>query len=325
MISVLVPAYNVEKYVGKTIESILKQTYIDFELILVDDGSTDLSGRICDDYAKTDNRIKVCHQTNQGVSAARNAALKLSSGDYIMFIDSDDIINERMLERMKWYIEKYRCDVAACRSEIWYGNGKKVTQPDYKTCDVLTPEQAMEKVSLADGMTASVCDKLFKAELLEGFHFEEGVVIGEDYGGIWEIFKKAGNIVRCPEVFYYYIQRNDSACYSGYTDKSVKVLGNYRNIKHEAKEKYPNLYESTLARVILEEMAIITSMVKADTYNQELINDIQQEIRRELLLYLKIKGVPVHLKCCAVLVAIHYKLLTVPYKLLFRSRITAQE
>lgn len=323
MISVLVPVYNVENYVGKTIESILRQTYADFELILVDDGSTDLSGKICDTYAKKDSRIKVYHQMNQGVSVARNTALKLSSGDYIIFIDSDDIINERMLERMKWYIEEYGCDIAVCKIAVRYTSGKEIIIPDYKVCDVLTSEKAMKKINLSKGMNASFCNKLLKAELLKDFHFEEGVVIGEDYGGLWDILKKAGNVVRCPEVLYYYMQRSNSVSYRGYTDKSVKVLENYRKIKSEAKNKYPNLYESTLAYELLQELAIIISMVKADTYDKELILDIRKEVKRELFQYLKIKDVPIHLKCCAVLVAIHYKLLTIPYRIFFKSRMTA--
>lgn len=323
MISVLVPVYNVEKYVSKTIESILRQTYTNFELILVDDGSTDLSGKICDDYAKTDNRIKVFHQMNQGVSVARNTALKQSSGDYVIFIDADDIINEHMLERMKWYIEEYKCDVATCKMEIRYTNGKRIVKPDFKVCDVLTSEKAMEKINFSDGMTASFGDKLFKAELLKNFHFEEGVVIGEDYGGLWDILKKAENIVRCPEVFYYYIQRSDSVSYRGYTDKSIKVLENYRKIKNEAKNRYPSLYESVLAYEVLQELAVVVSMIKADTYNKELIFDIRREVKKELFQYLKIKDVPIHLKCCAVLLTIHYKILTVPYKICFKSRMTA--
>lgn len=323
MISVIVPVYNVEKYVSKTIKSILKQTYKEFELILVDDGSTDSSGRICDEYAMKDNRIKVCHQTNQGVSAARNKALRLSTGDYITFIDSDDIVNKGMLEKMKWYIEEYKCDIAVCRMKSIFTNGKKIVYPDYETCDVLTAEDTIKRMNLSDGMNASFCNKLFKADLLKDFHFKEGVVIGEDYSGLWDVLNMAERVVRCPEVLYYYIKRSDSVSYRGYTNKSLNVLENYRRIKAEAKDKYPNLYESTLAYEILQEMAVIISMIKADKYNKELIKDIQKEVKKELIQYVKIKEVPLHLKCCVILVTIHYKLLTVPYKIFFNNRMKA--
>ena len=90
MVSIIVPVYNIEKYIDECIQSVLNQTYTAWELILVDDGSTDNSGNICDEYAKTDTRIKVLHQKNQGVSAARNIALDKAEGDYIMFLDADD-------------------------------------------------------------------------------------------------------------------------------------------------------------------------------------------------------------------------------------------
>lgn len=99
MVSIIVPIYNAEQYISKCIESILAQTYRDFELILVDDGSTDMCGKICDEYAKQDSRVHVIHQENKGVSAARNAGISLAKGEYIMFVDSDDFITENMLEK----------------------------------------------------------------------------------------------------------------------------------------------------------------------------------------------------------------------------------
>ena len=98
MVSIIVPIYNVEQYISKCIESILAQTYRDFELILVDDGSPDNCGKICDEYAKQDSRVHVIHQENSGLSAARNAGIDDAKGEYIMFVDSDDFITDNMLE-----------------------------------------------------------------------------------------------------------------------------------------------------------------------------------------------------------------------------------
>lgn len=114
MVSIIVPIYNVEQYISKCIESILAQTYRDFELILVDDGSTDMCGKICDEYAKQDSRVHVIHQENKGVSAARNAGISLAKGEYIMFVDSDDFITENMLEKMHDCIAESGSDIAIC-------------------------------------------------------------------------------------------------------------------------------------------------------------------------------------------------------------------
>lgn len=106
MVSIIVPIYNVEQYIPKCIESILAQTYRDFELILVDDGSPDNCGKICDEYAKQDSRVHVIHQENKGVSAARNAGISLAKGEYIMLVDSDDFITENMLEKCMTVLQK---------------------------------------------------------------------------------------------------------------------------------------------------------------------------------------------------------------------------
>ena len=119
-ISIIVPVYNVEKYLENCIESILNQTFKDFELILVDDGSTDNSGKICDIYEKKDSRIKVIHKNNGGLSSARNAGLDIACGKYVGFIDSDDSIHPRMYEILYDLIKKYESDISCCNYKKIY-------------------------------------------------------------------------------------------------------------------------------------------------------------------------------------------------------------
>ena len=112
----IVPVYNVEKYLPQCIDSILAQTYTDFELIIVDDGSTDRSGQICDEYKDKDSRVYVVHQENRGVSAARNAGIDMAKGEYIAFVDSDDVIHNQMLELLFFALTKYSVDISVCTS-----------------------------------------------------------------------------------------------------------------------------------------------------------------------------------------------------------------
>jgi glycosyltransferase involved in cell wall biosynthesis len=113
-LSIIVPIYNKEKYLVECIESVLTQTYSDFELILVNDGSTDSSGEICDRYAVRDSRVKVCHKTNGGVSSARNAGVDVSSGEYLGFVDADDMLVSRMYEVLVANLEQYDADISIC-------------------------------------------------------------------------------------------------------------------------------------------------------------------------------------------------------------------
>lgn len=135
MISIIVPIYKVEEYLPRCIESILNQTYQDFELILVDDGSPDLSGDICDVYAETDPRIKVIHQENSGISDARNIGLSKATGDYISFIDSDDWVHPEFLQQLLYTIEKYDADIAECG---------KILTPEYIEPEKLSFDEAEE-------------------------------------------------------------------------------------------------------------------------------------------------------------------------------------
>ena len=114
LISIIVPVYNVEQYLSRCVDSLVNQTYHNIEIILVDDGSPDRSGEICDEYAKKDKRVKVIHQSNGGLSDARNTALDIAKGDYLMFVDSDDWIEPTMYEEMLSFMEKEQLDLVEC-------------------------------------------------------------------------------------------------------------------------------------------------------------------------------------------------------------------
>ena len=122
MLSVIVPVYNVQKYLDQCVESVLKQTYTDFEVILVDDGSTDNSGKMCDDWAQKDDRIKVVHQKNQGLSGARNTGIDTSEGEYLVFVDSDDLIAENMFSTLMPMMTDENLDAVWCTFNRFYND-----------------------------------------------------------------------------------------------------------------------------------------------------------------------------------------------------------
>ena len=121
-VSIIVPVYNVEKYLRRCIDSILRQTLTDIEVILVDDGSFDSSGKICEEYARKDSGLRVIHQKNAGVAVARNTGLDIASGDYIAFVDSDDYIEPNMYQSMMQVANQYDCDVVLCDCVKEHGN-----------------------------------------------------------------------------------------------------------------------------------------------------------------------------------------------------------
>ena len=130
LISVIVPVYNVEKYLDKCINSLINQSYNNLEIILIDDGSTDNCGEICDKYALKDNRIKVIHKKNEGLSAARNLGISISKGDYIIFIDSDDWVDKEILLKLLNLIKKYNSDIAVCDYLLTYDENEYIEKEE---------------------------------------------------------------------------------------------------------------------------------------------------------------------------------------------------
>ena len=202
-ISVIVPVYKVEPYLHKCLDSIIGQTYQNLQLILIDDGSPDNCGVICDEYAAKDSRIEVIHQENGGVSAARNAGLKLATGDYIGWVDSDDWIEHDMYEYLLENALKYGADIAVC-SRLECFKERKLFK-GWQQVDILDKEQALEKLLQSDEMNNLLWDKLWRSDLFAGITFPEGRTF-EDIAVMHRLFAKAQRVVCLPEAKYNYRQ-----------------------------------------------------------------------------------------------------------------------
>lgn len=241
LISIVVPVYNVENYLSQCIESLLVQTHSNVEIILVDDGSTDGSGAICDSFAAQDNRISVIHQENGGLSAARNAGIKAAAGSYIGFIDSDDFADKDMFAALLEAAVHNHADVAACGRYITddEGNvtGKEFTLPERKTYG---SADAMEQILLSGELDVAAWDKLFRADLFDNIEFPVGR-INEDAAIIFHILAKTISIVHVGKPFYYYRTRGGSITKSGYKPNKLQALEHAQMITEFVCGKYPEL------------------------------------------------------------------------------------
>lgn len=206
-ISVIVPIYKVEPYLRKCLNSIVNQTYRNLEIILVDDGSPDNCGTICDLYAKNDDRIKVIHKENGGVSSARNAGLSVVTGEWIGWVDPDDWIELDMFEYMLEKAQKANTDIAVCSRYEHYRNQTEVRN---WPCEmVLNTEDALKKLLENAQMQNFLWDKLWRRELFIGIWFPEGRTF-EDIAIIHRPFERAKKILCLPETKYHYLQRPES-------------------------------------------------------------------------------------------------------------------
>lgn len=232
MISVIVPIYNVEEYLDKCIQSIRKQTYKNLEIILVDDGSTDQCSLLCDNYAKEDDRIKVIHKKNGGLSDARNAGLQIAAGEYVGFVDSDDYIHPRMYELLYEACINNEVEVAMCRFQIFEENAVELQYDECKA-KCFTREEILSAYineNTNELITPSVWSKLFKRECIKELSFPVGKLC-EDIVYTTKAFYNSDKVAYLDAELYYYRQRAGSIM----NDNSVLV----RRIQEEL-EQYNN-------------------------------------------------------------------------------------
>lgn len=241
LISVIVPLYNVEKYLERCIDSIINQTYDNLEIILVDDGSTDRSGLICDQYKEQDTRIKVIHKKNGGASSARNQGMSIAKGSYIGFIDSDDYIAPDMYESLYQHM-KEGVDIVSCALLNISLRDKAVL---YGTDDAITlkTEEALHELLINRILSFSACNKLFKKEAIDHLSFPEGKV-GEDLPFIYQAIKDCKKIVHTGKVKYFCCYRKDSVSRRDYTRKRMDFIFFTRDIYRDVTQNYPQLIKS---------------------------------------------------------------------------------
>lgn len=213
LISIIVPVYNVESYLERCLESIMNQSYSALQVILIDDGSTDNSGKICDTYKEKDDRFVVIHKENGGVSSARNEGLNICTGDYVAFVDADDYIHKDYCEVLLSTAEKYGADIAGC--SLMGTDGESFFQIDELSLDT----QDEKRYSISEdsfcffkwySINAPFC-KLIRRTLIGDLRFEPSLCVGEDLLFYVKLLLKSGTCISLAKPMYYYLLRSDSA------------------------------------------------------------------------------------------------------------------
>lgn len=267
LVSVIIPVYNVEKYIDKCLESIVCQTYKYLDIILVDDGSTDQSPKICDDWAARDERIRVIHKSNRGLSSARNAGMDIALGELFSFIDSDDFIELDMYETMVDEIIKSGKDIACCGRIVDIWGIREKTEFTMDTRKEFTCIDAIKEVLLLRNIDVSACDKVYKKKLFEEIRYPEGK-ISEDAAVIFQLLNKSNGIIHVGKPFYHYIFRKNSISKSTYSHKKYDSFENCLNTLEFVKSNhrnlmiYANIYNTQICGNLIESMYDGTDALK---------------------------------------------------------------
>ena len=270
-ISIIVPVYNVEKYIRKCLDSILNQTFKDFELILVDDGSLDNSGKICDDYALKDNRIKVIHKKNGGLSSARNAGLDVAQGDYIGFVDSDDWIEPDMYEILYENCIRTNADIGIV--EINYGG--ILEKEDKNKRKIYSNKDLLKDLVYNAGkdITWTAWNKLWRRDLIEDTRFKEGRIY-EDGLFLYTLSNKIEKIIKINYRAYNYRIDNESITRSKISKKQLDFLHNTLDIYKILSSPYKE--DMFIRDLIKYTEYILLEMIKQKNINREIIKEIKK-------------------------------------------------
>jgi len=240
LISVIVPVYNVEAYLDRCINSIATQSYQRLEIILIDDGSTDHSGQLCDQWQQKDKRIVVLHKENGGLSSARNAGLDLCHGAYLSFVDSDDWIEPNFYSKMLSTLENANAElVCAGRFDVYETTGKKQIGLCPRTKRSICTSEMLQKMLTWDECDSSVCDKIYAAILWDRERFPVGTV-SEDVAVMYRVVARSKGIRLLPEPLYNYYHRQGSISTSSFSEKSNHIVETSKTIERYIQEHYPD-------------------------------------------------------------------------------------
>ena len=282
-ISIIVPVYNVEKYIERCIVSIISQDYENFELILINDGSTDRSPEIIEEWVKRDSRIKAIHTENNGVSAARNIGVERASGEYISFIDSDDYIEKDMFSVLNYQMTIHSADIGICNFFFEkYINDKRVRIPFNKETD-----SDIYLYDNCDGMKALItnkfdngpCNKIFKKELFRNVQFPIGKKF-EDLYTVYKLFANSNKSIYISQPLYIYYQNNEGFMLKNFNvHKLDRITASEERLKFIEKE-YPQLSEAAFASCINEKMAAVNDCIRHNGQEKYII-DIKSKIKEE--------------------------------------------
>ena len=267
LISVIIPVYNVEKYLMRCVDSVINQTYKNLEIILVNDGSTDSSGILCDELAKNDDRIKVIHKENGGLSDARNTGEQESKGDYIIYIDSDDYVHVDMISSLYEQIRYENADVSICGVMNVYVNSQNPQCNDTEQYFVCEKKEFLKEYLIGERIPGSICNKLLKRSVANRLKFPVGKIY-EDAFYHYDLISIAEKFVVNTKPYYYYYHRDGSITTKSFKNKDLAYIDIYNKYYELILKKYGDLEEEGFFRMAYSYFFILDKMLLEEGYNK---------------------------------------------------------
>ncbi|WP_197025162.1 glycosyltransferase family 2 protein [Butyrivibrio proteoclasticus] len=278
MISIIIPIYNAENYLKRCLDSVVSQTYKDLEIILIDDGSTDKSAQICDEYCHSDKRVVVIHKKNEGVVKARNTGLTIAHGDFIGFIDSDDYIVQDMYQYMIKIYDSTGADIVCCGvSRRYRGSGKEYNTRYFEGVRLYDKEEALYKFQLNDDIGVAAWNKIFKKEIIAKIEFENYKRM-DDARFVCRAIQNSKSVAYGAQIKYIYEIRGNSLTQSGFNENAYDILKvadvNFKSISAMGLVKYDYFIGQIIWYIVFS-----NEMIKGNYVDYLVIRKIKKMIR----------------------------------------------
>lgn len=313
LISVIIPVYNVENYLERCIDSVINQSYKNIEILLIDDGSSDKSGIICDKYATKDDRIITIHNKNQGLSKTRNYGIEISKGKFITFIDSDDYIDKDFIKNTYNALIENNVDLGITKLKVSYKNEIPKLRKDNKS-KIINSKKALEEMLYTDMYYISTCGKLYRKKLFDDIRFPNNQLF-EDVNTTYKLIDQAKKVYCTNNEYYVYFVRNNSITTQNFNNKQLDLIKATEEMTNDIINKYQDLIEGANRRKVYSRIStlcrVITSKGNNEELEKELINYIKEN--KEVIKY---KETPLRDKIAIRCILISKRLFKILWKIL---------
>lgn len=288
VVTVVIPVYNVEHYLRECLESVVNQTYQNLQIILVDDGSTDSSTIICDEYALRDKRIRVIHKDNGGLSDARNKGIDLANGEYITFIDSDDVVEQDMIEYLMHLISRYNADISVCQAQYISDSGLLLKKPysEIKEKKVINALNCIHEFLYGQEIGTVAWRKLYKRSLFQEIRYPVGRY-HEDVFTTYKLVAISDSIAIGSEAKYLYRIRPSSIMRSPFSPKHLDLVVGKREMARFIENKFPDSIELAYASIIYAANKCVYRMGESNSTERRYIKYLQCVYRKYEKYYLR--------------------------------------
>ncbi len=314
LVSIIVPVYNVEEELSECIESIINQTYEKIEVILVDDGSTDRSGEICEEYQKKDQRIKAYHKENSGISEARNYGIEHSNGEYIACVDSDDYIKKTMISSLVSLVLQNEAQIAVSPYQKFSDKSQLFEETVVETGAVDSKEALIQLLYQNRVFHTGAHCKLYLRNLFEGIRYPAGISYAEDLGTTYKLIIKSARIAYTTEKLYGYRIREQSMMRQDFSEKKMACIPISKKLYSDICDIYPDIRDAVAVRAFNVNRAVYLQIPYSMKEERDLVWAEMKRYRKLVLINKKARILDRVMALCSYLGKSFFMIFAIPYR-----------